>query len=215
MTYNYGLGSLRILIGLGLLGSVAWQVTDRVLNGIFRPTEYFAYFSIVSAIVAGVFLIANGIGLLVQLSDTKWVEIARLCLGVAMVVVGVVYHVLLADVANDIRDGDYAWPVFPNEVIHSYAPVLVVVEYLLSLKAFSIRLRAALWVAVFPLIWLVFSVVRGVMAGWWPYWFLNPTGEAGLTGMLSYVGAITVFFLVLGFLILGMKQLIRKTFTNF
>ena len=132
-----------------------------------------------------------------------------------MVVVGVVYHALLADVANDIRDGDYAWPVFPNEVIHSYAPVLVVVEYLLSLKAFSIRLRAALWVAVFPLIWLVFSVVRGVITGWWPYWFLNPTGEAGLTGMLSYVGAITVFFLVLGFLILGIKQLIRKAFTNF
>jgi hypothetical protein len=212
MTYNYSLGSLRLLIGLGLIGSVAWQVTDRILNGIFRPTEYFAYFSIVSAIVAGIFLMATGIRLLVSMEDSKWIEISRLCLTVAMIVVGVVYHALLADVANDVRDGDYAWPVFPNEMIHSYAPVLILLDYLLSLKAFQVRLRAALWVAVFPLIWLVFSVIRGVITNWWPYWFLNPGGEGGIQGMLFYVGAITLFFLILGFGVLALKRIAQRIF---
>ena len=214
MLYNNLLGSLRLLTGLGLLGSVTWQVTDRILNGIFRPTEYFAYFSIVGAILAGIYLVSKGIGLLLAMEDTKWAEIARLSLAVALIVVGVVYHALLADVAGDIRDGDYAWPVFPNEFIHTLAPILVTVDYMLSLRAFRIRLRAALWVAVFPLVWLIFSVARGIATDWWPYWFLNPNNEGGIIGMLSYVGAITAFFLALGFLVLGSKQLARKYFAQ-
>lgn len=207
--YRFSLATLRLLIGFGLIGSVIWQVTDRIANGIFRPYEYFAYFSIVTAIIAGLFLITTGFGLLLNFEDTKWVEISRLSLAVALIVVGVVYHALLADVANDVRDGDYAWPVLPNEIIHTYAPILAALEYLISIKAFRIRLKAFLWVAVFPLTWLVLSIIRGSLTNWWPYWFINPNGEAGLGGMLTYIGAITVFFLVLGVGVLGLKQLLR------
>ena len=208
--YNYSLAALRLAIGIGLIGSVIWQVTDRIANGIFRPFEYFAYFSIVTAIVAGLFFITTSFGLLLKIEDTKWVEIARLSLAVALIVVGVVYHALLADVANDVRDGDYVWPVLPNEIIHTYAPILAAIEYLISIKAFRIRLRAFFWVAVFPLTWLVLSIIRGTATNWWPYWFINPNGEAGLGGMLTYIAAITVFFLVLGVSVLGIKQLLRK-----
>ena len=207
--YRFSLATLRLLIGFGLIGSVIWQVTDRIANGIFRPYEYFAYFSIVTAIIAGLFLITTGFGLLLNFEDTKWVEISRLSLAVALIVVGVVYHALLADVANDVRDGDYAWPVLPNEIIHTYAPILAALEYLISIKAFRIRLKAFLWVAVFPLTWLVLSIIRGSLTNWWPYWFINPNGEAGLGGMLTYIGAITVFFLVLGVGVLALKQLLR------
>ncbi len=208
--YNYYLATLRLLIGAGLIGSVIWQVTDRIANDLFRPFEYFAYFSIVTAIFAGLFLITTGFGLLLKIEDTKWVEIARLSFAVALIVVGVVYHALLADAANDVRDGDYAWPVLPNEIIHTYAPILAAIEYLISVRAFRIRLRAFMWVAVFPLTWLVLSIVRGTATNWWPYWFINPNGEAGLGGMLTYIAAITGFFLVLGLAVLGLKQVLRR-----
>jgi hypothetical protein len=208
--YRFSLAALRLVIGLGLIGSVIWQVTDRIANDIFRPFEYFAYFSIVTAIVAGLFLITTSFGLLLDIEDTKWVEIARLSMAVALIVVGVVYHALLADVANDVRDGDYVWPVLPNQIIHTFAPILAAIEYLISIKAYRIRLRSFLLVAVFPLTWLVLSIVRGTMTNWWPYWFINPNGEAGLFGMLTYIAAITVFFLVLGVSVLGLKQLLRR-----
>ena len=111
MIYNTSLGLLRILTGSALIGSVAWQVTDRLANNIFRPGEYFAYFSIVTAIVAGSFLVATGVSLIRSKQDSKKIEIARLSLTVAMIVVGVVYHLLLANAAGDVRDGDYVWPV--------------------------------------------------------------------------------------------------------
>jgi hypothetical protein len=60
--YNYSLATLRLMIGVGLIGSVIWQVTDRIANDLFRPFEYFAYFSIVTAIFAGLFLITTGFG---------------------------------------------------------------------------------------------------------------------------------------------------------
>ena len=208
--YKYSLALSRLALGLALIGSVTWQVTDRIANDLFRPAEYFAYFSIVTAIVAGLFLITTGFGLLLNIEDTKWVEVARLSLAVALIVVGVVYHALLAGAANDVRDGDYAWPVLPNEIIHTYAPILAVIEYLISVKAFRIRLRAFVWVAVFPLTWLVLSIVRGIATNWWPYWFINPNGEAGFGGMLTYISAITVFFLVLGLAVLGLKQVLRR-----
>ena len=208
--YKYSLALSRLALGLALIGSVTWQVTDRIANDLFRPAEYFAYFSIVTAIVAGLFLITTGFGLLLNIEDTKWVEVARLSLAVALIVVGVVYHALLAGAANDVRDGDYAWPVLPNEIIHTYAPILAVIEYLISVKAYRIRLRAFVWVAVFPLTWLVLSIVRGIATNWWPYWFINPNGEAGLGGMLTYISAITVFFVVLGLAVLGLKQVIRR-----
>jgi hypothetical protein len=210
MIYNISLGLLRVITGVALIGSVAWQVTDRLANNNFRPGEYFAYFSIVTAIIAGFFLVTTGFGLSFNQEDPKSIEIAKLSLTVSMIIVGVVYHALLAGAAGDVRDGDYVWPVLPNEVIHTYGPIVIAVEYLLSHKAFRLKLRAALWVAVFPLVWLVFSVIRGLISGWWPYWFINPNDPGGIPGMLTYVTAITAFLLILGFVMLGIKKLFQR-----
>ena len=202
--------SIRLITGFGLIGSVIWQVTDRTLNNNFRPFEYFAYFSIVGAVFAGALLLATGVRAFKQLEEGKRLEIARLSLTVAMIVVGVVYHALLADVASDVRDGDYVWPVFPNEFIHTYGPVLIVIDYLLSNKEFKLRMRAAFWVVAFPLLWLTFSVIRGIITNLWPYWFINPNGEGGVSGMLSYIAAIAFFFIILGFAVLGLTKLVKR-----
>jgi hypothetical protein len=210
--YKVVFGSFRLLIGIALLGSVAWQVLDRLANNIFRPTEYFAYFSIVGSIATGVLSLVVGAYLLLSKSETKFLNIARLSAAAAMVLIGVVYHALLADAASDVRDGDYAWPVLPNEIIHTYAPIAVAIEYLISLRSPKLRLRAALWVTVFPLAWLGFSIVRGLATNWWPYWFINPNGDGGVGTVVFYVSAITIFFIMLGFLIQGLRLVLSKTF---
>lgn len=208
--YKAVMVSLRLALGIGLLGSVVWQVTDRVVNNVFRPEEYFAYFSIVSAIVAGGLSLYSAYVLATGQDETKFHNIARLSLAAAMVIVGVVYHALLADAAPDARDVGYVWPVLPNQIIHTYAPILIVIDYLFSIKSPKLRLRASLWVAIFPLAWLGFSVVRGLVTNWWPYWFINPNEEGGVPSMLMYVGAITVFFLVVGYLL----QSVRLSFSK-
>ena len=203
-------GLARILIGLALLGSVAWQVFDRIANDLFRPAEYFAYFSIVAAIVSGLVVVVSGVGRMRDRPESAFAVILLLTAAASMVVVGVVYHALLADAAPDPRDLGYAWPVLPNEIIHTWAPVLIALDCVLSTRGTALRLRQALWVAVFPLVWLGFSVVRGLADGWWPYWFIDPSEEGGVGGMLAYVVAISAFFVVLGFAFIALNLLVRR-----
>jgi cytochrome bd-type quinol oxidase subunit 2 len=192
-------------LGLALLGSVFWQVADRVRVDLFRPTEYFAFFSITSAVLAGIVLLISGVALLRGKSESERQNIARLVAAVSMIIVGAVYHLLLGDAAIDPRDIGYDWPRIPNSIIHTYAPVLVALDYLFSVKSAKPRLRKALWVVIYPLAWLGLSLIRGLSDGWWPYWFINPGSEGGVIGMLTYIFAIAAAFIVLGFVVLGLR----------
>ncbi len=207
-------GLARIVVGLSLLGSVAWQISDRVANDLFRPTEYLAYFSIVSAILVGVLLVVSGTLRLREVPESTLIAILRLTGAASMIVVAVVYHALISDAAVDPRDIGYEWPVIPNLVIHTWAPIAIALDYLLSTHGRALRLRQAFWVAVFPLTWLAISVVRGLIDGWWPYWFIDPNGEGGVGSMLAYVFAIAAFFVILGFVLialnLGVRRLLRR-----
>jgi hypothetical protein len=206
-------GALRTLLGLALVGSVIWQVADRIRVDLFRPTEYFAYFSITSAIFAGVVLLVSGLVLLRGKSESERLNVIRLIAVVSMIIVGVVYHALLGDSALDPRDIGYDWPRVPNAIIHTYAPVLIVVDYLFSLKGPRPKLRQALWVVIYPLAWLGLSIIRGLSDGWWPYWFINPGSEGGVVGMLTYIAVIAAAFIVLGFIVLGMRLAITRVLT--
>ena len=205
-------GALRTLLGLALVGSVIWQVADRIRVDLFRPSEYFAYFSITSAIFAGLVLVFSGLVLLRGKSESERLNVIRLIAVVSMIIVGVVYHALLGDSALDPRDYGYDWPRVPNAIIHTYAPILIVLDYLISLKGPRPKLRQALWVVIYPLAWLGLSIIRGLSDGWWPYWFINPGSEGGVVGMLTYIAVIAAAFIVLGFIVLGLRLGLAKMF---
>jgi len=201
MIYNYTFGLFRLLLGISLLGSVVWQVTNRIAADRFRPFEYFAFLSITSSIFAGVVALLGAYVLLRNKSESSRLMSLRLITTVSMVIVGVVYHALLGDSAVDPQDIGYEWPVIPNLVIHTWAPIAIVFDYLLSIKGEVNNFRKSLWVVVYPLSWLGFSIVRGLADGWWPYWFINPNSEIGIGGMISYILAISAAFIILGFLL--------------
>ena len=203
-------GLIRILVSLALLGSVTWQIADRLLHNLFRPAEYFAYFSIQGTLICAVVLGVTGIRAVKGLSDTKLIHLVRLSTTVYVTVISVVYNALLRGLPGDIRDAGYNWPVLPNEIMHVWGPVLMLLDWLLVAGFASIRMRAAFWVAVYPVAWLAFSVVRGINDGWWAYWFLDPTDKGGVPQMLTYVFGITVLMIGLGLLLSLFAKALRK-----
>lgn len=210
MVYKYGLGLFRLAIGVSLLGSVAWQIINRVIADRFRPTEYFVFFSIDSSIFAGIVGVIGALVLLSGRKESERLQTIRLVATVSMIIVGVVYHALLGDSAVDPQDIGYEWPRIPNLVIHTWAPVAVVVDYFISIKSAVPKWRKALWVIVYPLVWLTFSIVRGLLDGWWPYWFINPNSEIGVSGMITYIVIIATAFVTLGFLVSGLRIALQK-----
>jgi hypothetical protein len=203
---------LRLLVAASLLGSVIWQVTDRILNNVFRPGEYFAYFTIQTSLIAAVVLAVAGVLELKGKADTKALNLARLSVSAYAIVVAVVYNALLRGTEVEIGDPDYGyvWPVLPNEILHVWGPIFIVIDFALTKTKTHLKFKQIFWVLLFPLAWLVFTIIRGLATDWWPYWFLNPNLEAGVTGVVTFILAIVVFMLVSASISLGLNKLSAK-----
>ena len=194
-------GGIRVLVAAALLSAIVWQITDRLTHNLFRPAEYFSYFSIQGTMICAVVLAVTGVRAWQGLSETKVLTLTRLSTTVYVVVISVVYNALLRGGAGDIRDAGYHWPVVPNEIIHVWGPIVMFLDWLLVAGLASIRLRASFWVVVYPIAWLAFSVTRGNLDGWWAYWFLDPTDKGGVSQMLTYIFGICVLMIALGFIL--------------
>jgi hypothetical protein len=101
----------------------------------------------------------------------------------------------------------------PNEIIHVWGPILIALDYLLTGTAAKLALKDSLKVLFFPLAWAAASVIRGVVTGWWPYWFVDPTGPGGLPSMLGYTGGLMLVFLTIGFVLLASQRLASRPFS--
>ena len=206
------LGYLRLLMAFALLGSIYWQVSDRLAHNLFRPTEYFSYFTITSCLLTAVVLALGGLKVLRKQEETKFFTLYRLTMAASMVIVGVIYNALLAGSAPDSRDGNYAWPVLPNLILHTYMPIVVLLEWLFTSTAVKLKIKSSFWVLIYPLVWLAFSITRGFVTSWWAYWFIDP--QYGISTMLTWIGVIAAFFVVLSLGLLPAQRALAKSKTS-
>ena len=206
------LASLRLVTALALLIAIVWQVTDRLANNVFRPTEYFAYFTIQSSLIAAVVLSVTAVREYRSLPQTKALSLARLSVSTYAIVVAVVYNALLRGTPVLPGDPDYGynWPVAPNEILHVWAPILIVVDLALTTLGTKLKFKQIFWVLLFPLAWLVFTIFRGLNTNWWAYWFLNPNEKAGIIGVIAYIFGIMFFMLLSATISLGLNRVFSK-----
>ena len=87
---------------------------------------------------------------------------------VYMAVTGVVYGLLLQ--GTDV-DTTIPWV---NAIVHQVMPVVVVLDWLLDPPVDRLATRDALAWLTYPVAWIAYTMVRGPIAGWYPYPFLDP-----------------------------------------
>lgn len=204
-----GLGFIRLIMALALFGSIFWQISDRVAHNLFRPAEYFTFFTITSCLLTGIALTIGGLRVLRNQPETKFLTLFRLTMAASMVIVGVIYNLLLTD-SVDERDIGYDWPVLPNLILHTYMPILVFLEWLIIRTAVPLKLKSVFWVLVYPLTWLAFSIVRGLVTNWYPYYFINPNDEGGIPQMVQWILTIAAFFVVLAVTLMPAQKALAK-----
>jgi hypothetical protein len=203
---------LRLATAGAILFAITWQVEDRIVNNVFHPQEYFSYFTIITSLFTAAVLIGSGVGLLRgnlssnnSLDSLRWLKL-RLTVTAAYVIVAVVYNLLLRNQPPAAEDGNYQWPTAPNEILHVYAPIIVLLDFILSDSLERLRWSEVLGVLIYPIVWLVLTVIRGSIFGWWPYWFLDPTDKGGIPQMLMYTAIITAFFAIVGYGLLAVQR---------
>lgn len=190
-------GVARIVLGVAIFAAVATQVGDRLANNLFRPGEYFAFFTIQTAMIFVVILIVAGVVSLRNESDTRLLTIMRMMAIPYAIVTALVYNILLRGLPLSAVDEGYVWPVWPDELLHVWAPILLLLDWVFSIGRYQLRLRDLWWALIFPLAWVAFSIIRGLATGWWPYPFLDPNGSLGWVGVVGYIigiaAAMTLF----------------------
>ena len=203
---------VRLATAFAILLAIVWQITDRLVHNLFRPGEYFAYFTIQSSLIAAVVLTVTAVRELQNKPDTKTLTLARLSVSTYAIVVAVVYNALLRGTKVLPGDPDYGynWPVAPNEILHVWAPIFILLDFALTITVTQLKFKQIFWVLVFPLAWLAFTIVRGLNTDWWAYWFLNPNEKAGVVGVVAYIFGIMFFMLLSASISLQLNRLASK-----
>jgi hypothetical protein len=184
-------GAVRLLAGVGLLATIVIQINDRVVNNAFDPWEYFSYFTIETSLMNIVVFIVGGI-LAFRLSrDTELFTTVRMATLTYAIITAGVYNLLLRNVPYNGFQG-LSWP---NEVIHVWIPILIVLDWLVSPGRPALSWKALRVVMIYPLLWLAYSLVRGAVSnGIYPYPFLDPA-TAGWGSVIAYIVALSLVLL--------------------
>lgn len=165
--FKFVVVAYRLLFAFLALGAVLWQLSERVFEPGFSAVNFFSYFTVLSNLfIAGIFLASAWIG-----RRTRLVALLRGAAVAYMAITGIVYALLLEGLDTGLVS---PWV---NTVLHQIMPVVAVLDWVLvppkaKLKVSDIRL----WL-VFPAAFLVYSLVRGGVAGWYPYPFLDPSSS--------------------------------------
>lgn len=177
----------RVLLALLGFSAVVTEIVTLIQRGHFVAANFFSFFTIESNLFACVVLLASA----VAPARSRRLDLFRGASTVFMVTVLVVFAVLLAGLEASVLTA-VPWD---NTVLHQLVPVAVLLDWLLEPPSERIRPRdAVLWLAV-PIVYLIYSLVRGPLVGWYPYPFLDP-GRAGY-GPVALVSLSIALFVVM------------------
>ncbi|GAA4168102.1 Pr6Pr family membrane protein [Gryllotalpicola koreensis] len=163
--------------------------------------NFFSFFTILSNIAAVIALLwaAARFGLRRPRNPTS--QALALTLASAstyMILTGIVYNALLRNIP--LPQGTTVW--WSNEVLHVIGPLFLLVDVLFAPWNRGLGWRAVLAVLGFPVLWVVYTLIRGPLVTnplngdpwWYPYPFLDPHSSTtgGYAGVAGYVVGIAV-----------------------
>ncbi len=172
---------------VALAGLALAAITYELVTGLGEPhwstADYFSYFTELSNLFAAAIFLAGGLRPGARRSATF--ELLRGASVLYMLTTGIVYAVLLSGQHDSIP--------WVNAVLHRVMPVAVALDWLIDPPSSPLALRrAVLWWMVFPLFYIAYTLVRGPLAHWYPYFFVDPGHPGGYARVAANCIAIAL-----------------------
>lgn len=187
--------------GIAIAAAVAGQLQYLADADLLRPVNFFSFFTIQSNILACLVLLGRDTEPGLPLG--RFALVARGTATLAMTMTGIIYAVLLAPIAADVST-QLDWV---NLVVHIAAPIVVVVDWIVFPPATVPQVRSALWWLGFPVAWIVYTVVRGLIVDWYPYPFIDPRPE--VANAAGSWGAVVLTIAILTVAVVGLAWALR------
>jgi hypothetical protein len=191
------------------LASVAAMVAGVALTaaGPATVTGLLPYFTIQSNIGYGVF--AAWAAVRAWRGDVWTSPALKGAVTLYVVITGLVYHLVLTNPASGFAVGvvhrNLAEAV-GNQLLHTVVPLLAVLDWLMFDQRGRYHLRYALYWLAFPLGYLAFALVRGLVVHRYPYPFLD-VHDLGYRGVAISAAVFAVAFWCLGLLFVAIDRL--------
>ncbi|MCS5714504.1 Pr6Pr family membrane protein [Herbiconiux sp. CPCC 205716] len=198
-------GVIRVIAAGVIIAAIVGQLvfslevvpdqTDFLVN-------FFSYFTILSNALAAIALLIGAYYSFTVRRDPAWYNVSLAAVVTYMATTGVVYNLLLRSIQLE-QGRTLAWS---NEVLHLAAPIYIVLVWILSPGKSPLRWRALWAIVAFPIVWVVYTMIRGAIVGWYPYPFLNPAQLGGYGAVAVYVLGIAGFICLMGAAVIGLSR---------
>lgn len=156
-------------------------------------TNYFSYFTILSNLLIAVSLTSSVVAPSSALGSFFSKVTVQTAIAVYIFIVGLVYNTVLRGITTLTG---LEWIV--DNMLHVLVPLLYVLYWFIFTPKKVLQWKnLAPWL-IFPAVYLLYSLLRGPMADWYPYPFLH-AGKFGYGQV-----AINSVFVLLAFLLVGL-----------
>lgn len=165
-----------------------------------RAVNFFSYFTILSNILTALMLTAawRGMGGVIARPGVQTAIV------VYMTVTGIVYTLILARIWNPT-----GWEYVANALLHYVMPVVTVLFWFLFVRKGTLSLRSVAWTMVFPVVYAVYTLVRGPSVNWYPYPFIDAS-TLTTSALVINIIVVAAAIVVLALAYLGLDQLLGR-----
>jgi hypothetical protein len=135
---------------------------------------------------------------------SRLLAVLRLDALLGIAVTAAVYHAVLADL-YDLRGAEEV----ANQLFHTVSPALALLGWVLFGPRGLVDRRVVGLALAYPLLWLVCTLVRGALIGWYPYPFVD-VDALGYPRVALNCLLVTLLFLVLAAAARGADRLLDR-----
>ncbi len=115
----------------------------------------------------------------------------RAAIALYITIVALVFHIVLAPTMTfeGLR-------VYTNIGLHSAVPALYLIDWAFFAPKASLHIKDPLKWLIFPFLYCIYSMGRGAVVGWYPYFFLDPVKLGYGSVMLNILGLVILFYII-------------------
>lgn len=196
----YAVTAVAVLAGL-VIETVLVAGDPRLGSALGRVANLYTYFTIQSNLLVG---IAAALVALGRTRDAAWFRALFVAALLAISITALVWHVVLAGPPGALSGA----ATLGDTLVHTISPALFAVGWLLfGPRVFSVR--AVLLSLVYPLAWLAFTLVRGAIADYYPYPFMDVT-DIGYARTVVNLSIVVGLALVIALAFTGVERVLGR-----
>jgi hypothetical protein len=166
--------------------------------------RYFSYFTITTNLIVSVCCSI----LLLKPNSTRDGFFSRqktlTAITVYIIIVGIIYNSILRFIWNP-----QGLQRVVDELLHSVIPLLFLIYWLLFVEKKKLHWQALLPWLTYPVVYIIFILIRGSVSGFYPYPFINVT-QLGLQKALINAAGIALVFVTVSLLFITIGNRLTK-----